>query len=75
MNCRYAHPGTYGHECGKPAKWASHNPNPEGNWIGGYWHFRCDECRNHTGRDNWGLTDWVPFNPETQVNVYGKKNA
>lgn len=63
--CRYAHPGTWGHECGKPARWGQRLPKPE--HYAEYWCLRCDECRNHTGPDNHGMTrtGWLPYDPQT----------
>ena len=73
--CRYSHPGTWGHECGKPATWAQHDPHPEGEgsfWIGGYWRARCDECRTYTGPDNAGTRRdaWEPYDPSKHRNTF-----
>lgn len=68
--CGYAHAGTYGHECGNPAKWAQELPDPEG-WTR-YWSLRCDECRNATGGDNARLDrdGWIPYVPDTLTHEY-----
>lgn len=73
--CTYAQPGTWGHRCGKPAKWAQHDPNPEDEgtfWVGGYWVVRCDACKNYTGPDNYGMRrdSWEPYNPNIQINTF-----
>jgi hypothetical protein len=71
--CRYSHPGTFGHECGKPATWAQHNPHPEGSfWIGGYWHARCDACRTYTGPDNDRMRrdTWEPYDSTKHRNTF-----
>lgn len=73
--CKYSHPGTYGHECGKPAQWAQHDPKPEGEgtfWQGGYWRVRCDECRAWTGPDNAGMRrdGWVRYDPTVHRNSF-----
>lgn len=73
--CKYSHPGTWGHECGKPAKWAQHDPKPEGEgsfWVGGYWRARCDECKNYIGPDNQGMKRdaWELYNPNRHVNSF-----
>lgn len=38
--CHNAEPGTYGHECGKPADWLGQGTS--GSWVG-----YCDDCRQH----------------------------
>ena len=70
--CGYAPPGTYGHECGRPAKWAQKSPDPDG-WLV-FWCLRCDECRTADGRDNWDMKPdgWLPYDPDTQRHRYVK---
>lgn len=62
--CGYAYPGTYGHECGKPATWAQQLPAPE--FYMRFWALRCDDCRDARGPDNAGLRPdaWIPYSAE-----------
>ena len=56
-----AEPGTYGHECGKPAVIAAVKRSksyPGKEFVSG----RCDSCRNATGMDNWGC-EFEPLEP------------
>lgn len=36
--CHNSEPGTFGHECGKPATWLGSRPD---GWTSGY----CDDCK------------------------------
>ena len=65
--CGYAWPGTYGHECGATGTVAGAQKS-ELTVSGIFYAIRCDECRRHTGRDNWGITTWEPFDPAKHVN-------
>lgn len=69
--CGYAWPGTYGHECGKPARWAQQTRS-EVTADGVYWCARCDECRHHKGPDNAGLRAdaWAPYDPTIHRNAW-----
>ncbi len=49
--CHNAEPGTFGHECGKPAKWI-------GTTASGYACGFCDECRKH-GYEAKPVKTWV----------------
>lgn len=53
--CHNAEPGTYGHECGKPATWV-------GTTARGFACGFCDKCKIHgwEARDN---VSWVPVMP------------
>lgn len=53
--CHNANPGTYGHECGKPAVWVGTSRTGH---ESGY----CDHCRRngHEGRQ---CVTWRPFTP------------
>lgn len=51
--CHNAEPGTYGHECSKPAQWLGIKPN-------GYRSGFCDHCRRH-GYEAKDYTDWRPY--------------
>ncbi len=69
--CRYSHPGTWGHECGKPGKWAQSRAS-ETTANGRYWCVRCDECRSYTGPDNAGFSrsGWLPYDPQQHRNSW-----
>lgn len=41
--CHDAQPGTYGHECGKPATWIGTKNTDEGPFESGF----CDNCKEH----------------------------
>ena len=74
--CDYAAPGTYGHECGKPATLAASKPHERTPGMncepvnGIIWHLRCEQCRDATGRENWGLSNWQPYREEIHVNKW-----
>ncbi len=48
--CHNAEPGTYGHECGKPAAWIGIKPS---GFRSGY----CDHCKGH-GYEARGVIEW-----------------
>ena len=50
--CHNAEPGTYGHECSKPATWLGLRPN--GSWIG-----YCDACKAD-GTEARQSREWAP---------------
>jgi hypothetical protein len=54
--CTNAEPGTYNHECGKPAQWEATKPN------GFTTHF-CDQCK-HTGTEARNYSQWTPARKE-----------
>ena len=58
--CHNAEPGTYGHECGKPATWIGTKSN-------GYRSGFCDHCKEH----GWEASDFVKWErvATTSVNV------
>lgn len=51
--CTNAEPGTYGHECGKPAQWQATKPN-------GYSSTFCEQCRQH-GTEASRYNQWTPY--------------
>jgi len=68
--CHNAEPGTYGHECGKPAVWVGTSP-------GGFRSGFCQRCRD-TGYEARSFTDWTPIEPPSRFVVrraYGNHNA
>ena len=54
--CHNAQPGTFGHECGKPATWLAKMP-------GGFTTGFCDNCRTH-GYEARGMEDWRRIAPK-----------
>ena len=59
--CQNAEPGTYGHECGKPAVWAGEKPSKDteaGVWLGCY----CDDCKQH-GYEARTVQRWIRVVP------------
>lgn len=65
--CSYAHAGTYGHECGKPPLFTGIQSSA--NTVNGvFYAARCAECKELTGRDNWAIREWLPFDPIAHVN-------
>jgi hypothetical protein len=69
FKCTYAFPGTYGHECGKPATLVGARPS-ELTRDGVYYARRCPECATYTGRDNAGIREWAQLDPEKHVNRF-----
>lgn len=51
--CHNAEPGTYGHECGKPAQWLGTNQN-------GHQSGFCDYCRHH-GHEARTYNQWQTY--------------
>lgn len=69
FRCSFAYPGTYGHECGRPAvltgqRASKHTAN------GVYFAHRCAECSKAYGIDNQGISAFVPLDPARHVNVW-----
>jgi hypothetical protein len=54
--CQNAEPGTYGHECGKPAQWTA--TNRQGHAAG-----FCDQCKA-TGSEARNYSQWTPQEPQ-----------
>lgn len=53
--CHNAEPGTYGHECGKPAVWIG---TKQSGFRAGY----CDKCKRQ-GHEARGVTRWETLTP------------
>jgi len=53
--CHNAEPGTYGHECGKPAAWI-------GTKASGFRSGYCDKCKRQ-GYEARGVTQWETLVP------------
>ena len=58
--CGFAHPGTYGHECGAPAVEAFVFPS-ELTRDGQYFTGRCEKCAKIRGGENAGLIRREPL--------------
>jgi len=54
--CHNAEPGTYGHECGKPAVWIGTDAN---GFASGF----CDDCKRN-GWERHGMVSWVKLPPK-----------
>lgn len=67
--CGFAHAGTYGHECGKPADRVAVKASTETTnrlfFIG-----RCDDCAKIVGGENRGVLRLEPFNPDAHRNLW-----
>jgi hypothetical protein len=67
--CCYAHAGTYGNECGKPALFTRTRPS-ERTKSGVFYARRCADCVDLTGRENWGMSPSVPFDAAAHINEF-----
>ena len=68
-HCGFAHPGTYGHECGAPAtKVASEKSEKTRNGL--FYARRCDKCAQIKGGENTGLRNWQAYRPEVHINQW-----
>ena len=56
--CTNAEPGTYGHECGKPAQWQATKPN-------GYSSTFCNQCKQD-GTEASRYNQWTPYKEPQQ---------
>jgi hypothetical protein len=56
--CTNAEPGTYNHECGKPAQWQATKPD-------GYTSTFCDQCRKD-GTEASRYNQWTPYKEPAQ---------
>lgn len=68
-HCSFAYPGTYGHECGKPATLVCAKPSTYTK-SGLFYARRCVECAKEKGGENSGLNAFVPFDPEIHRNLW-----
>jgi hypothetical protein len=53
LKCTNAEPGTYGHECGKPAQWTATKPS-------GHTSAFCTRCK-HEGTEARAYTNWTTY--------------
>lgn len=74
MKCGYAAPGTYGHECGRPAVIAAVKASDLMPGLDEFVSGRCGECRNAKGRDNWGVR-FEPLEPGRDKPYWRKKGV
>lgn len=58
--CSFAYPGTYGHECGRPAEQVAVFKS-ERTMDGLFFAGRCDECAAERGGENSGLIRFEPI--------------
>lgn len=72
--CTFAWPGTYGHECGKPATLTAAAPS-EYTVDGIFWARRCASCAAIKGGENAGLSSFVPFDPKVHINNFRRARA
>jgi hypothetical protein len=56
--CTNAEPGTYGHECGKPAEWQATKQN-------GYQSHFCSQCKQD-GTEAQAYRQWTPYREPQQ---------
>jgi hypothetical protein len=56
--CTNAEPGTYGHECSKPAQWTATNKQ-------GHSAAFCDQCKQH-GHEDRAYAQWTPYKEPQQ---------
>ena len=56
--CQNAEPGTYSHECSKPAQWTA--TNAQGHRAG-----FCDQCKQH-GHEARTYSQWTPYKEQQQ---------
>jgi hypothetical protein len=60
LNCNYAQPGTYGHECGRPAIYAL-PLHSEKKPSGVFYSRRCESCKDNLEHGDVPLSGLVPF--------------
>lgn len=59
--CSNAEPGTFNHECGKPAQWLGGKPAQFPDMAdsrGLFWAAFCDKCKKH-GHEARRITEWL----------------
>jgi hypothetical protein len=69
MHCSFAHPGTYGHECGKPAVKVSVKKSDltvNGLFFAG----RCEECTHIKGGENVEIINTEAFDSTRHINKW-----
>lgn len=65
--CHNSNPGTYGHECGKPAEWVATNGH-------GFSMGFCGRCREH-GRERLDFSQWRRTNGQASISGTGADHA
>lgn len=68
-HCGFAQPGTYGHECGAPAKWVGLK-KVDSTKNGIFYARRCNECKGIRGGENTGISKWEVFDEVKHANQW-----
>jgi hypothetical protein len=68
-HCGFAYPGTYGHECGKPATLVGECQSDHTK-DGRFFARRCVACAQIKGGENTGISKFVPFQADVHVNQW-----
>ena len=69
VQCSFAWPGTYGHECNAPASVVGFKKsNLTKDSI--FYARRCPACAEHEGCDNADIYHWETFDPEKHINQW-----
>lgn len=66
--CHNSEPGTFNHECGKPAAWIGTKASAlttDGWYHSGY----CDECKKH-GTEARVVAKWIPYQSGVKFNEW-----
>ena len=67
--CSFAHPGTYGRECGSPATRVGVRKGASTK-TGIFYALRCDACAKRVGGENVGLIFTEPFDVDRHINEW-----
>jgi hypothetical protein len=67
--CSFACAGTYGHECGAPAKWVGVRKS-DITKSGVYFARRCDACKAERGGENVGISHFEALNTALHRNEW-----
>ena len=67
--CTFSHPGTFNHECGKPATQVGVKYSKETH-NGIFYAKRCEHCATIKGGENNGMLYFEPYNPATHLNKW-----
>lgn len=68
-DCGFAYPGTFGHECGKVAKFVGVK-NSEATQNKVFFAGRCEEHRNTNGGENSDVLRFEPIDQSKHVNQF-----
>lgn len=67
--CNFAHAGTYGHECGKPAQFVAVKRSDR-TTTGFFYAGRCEKCATIRGGENHNTLTIEPIDAARHVNVW-----